>query len=55
MYIEPVTEHTCRLIVRACFETPDTRMQRIGAAIEEPVDFVMEQRMLRTIKRLAEA
>jgi hypothetical protein len=29
-------------------------LQRLGLAFEAPIDFVMEQRMLRTIRRLAE-
>jgi hypothetical protein len=28
---------------------------RLVSLLEEPIDFVMEQRMLRTIKRLAES
>ncbi|MBW2464423.1 MAG: hypothetical protein JRH11_22425, partial [Deltaproteobacteria bacterium] len=53
-YVQPIDDDSCRLVVRACFE-PATRLAaRIALAVEEPVDFVMEQRMLRTIKRLAE-
>lgn len=55
IYIEPIADETCRLIIRGCLEAPDGWMGRIGVAVEAPLDFVMEQRMLRTIKRLAEA
>jgi len=29
-------------------------LKRLGILIEEPIDFIMEQRMLRTIRRLVE-
>lgn len=55
-YIEQVTEQRCRLILRGCIEEPrvPTLKQRVEAALVAPIDFVMEQRTLRTIKRLAE-
>jgi len=56
MYLEPAGEATCRLILRTCIEAPQqpTVGKRVALAVEEPIDFVMEQRMLRSIKRLAE-
>jgi len=56
IYIEPVSASSSRLILRGCIEARSeaSRIQRLAAALEEPVDFVMEQRMLRTIRRLAE-
>lgn len=54
MYVEATGDDSCRLIIRGCFEPPTSFGQRIAAALEEPIDFVMEQRMLRTVKRLAE-
>jgi hypothetical protein len=55
-YVVPVTPRSSRLLVRGCVESPrdGALLARIGLALEVPVDFVMEQRMLRTIKRLAE-
>ncbi len=56
IYVEPVSETDCRLILRSCVEglrTP-TLLKRFAIALETPIDFAMEQRMLRTIKRLSE-
>ncbi|RLB55589.1 MAG: hypothetical protein DRJ42_05800 [Deltaproteobacteria bacterium] len=53
-YIQPIDDDSSRLIIRGCFEPATSLVKRIAAAVEEPIDFVMEQRMLRTIKRLAE-
>lgn len=57
IYVEPTTDASCRLVVRSCFEetAPRSLRERIAFALEHPVDFTMEQRMLRTVKRLAEA
>jgi hypothetical protein len=57
MYIEPRSERASRLLLRSCVEPPRDRRfsKRLAALIEAPIDFVMEQRMLRTIKRLAES
>ena len=57
MYIEPRSETASRLLLRSCVEPPRDRSfsKRLAALIEAPIDFVMEQRMLRTIKRLAES
>jgi len=54
-YLEPIDERSSRLIIRGCFEPSPSLTKRIAAAALEPIDFVMEQRMLRTIKRLAES
>jgi len=56
IYLEPAGDRSCRLLLRGCIEPlrEPTWGKRLGLAIESPVDFVMEQRMLRTIKRLAE-
>lgn len=56
IYIEPVSVDSCRLILRSCTESRRelTWLRRAAAALEQPIDFTMEQRMLRTIKRLAE-
>lgn len=55
-YLSPLTETTCRLVLRGCFEETRKRSlkDRAGFALFQPIDFVMEQRMLRTLKRLAE-
>ena len=57
IYVEPAPDGSSRLILRGCVEPPKDQpwSKRLAAALEEPVDFLMEQRMLRTIKRLAEA
>ncbi|RLA69483.1 MAG: hypothetical protein DRG09_05690 [Epsilonproteobacteria bacterium] len=56
IYIEPLNQKSCRLILRSCTEElrASTLRKRLGLALEEPIDFLMEQRMLRTIRRLAE-
>ena len=56
IYIEPLNQKSCRLILRSCIEElrVPTLGKRLGLALEEPIDFLMEQRMLRTIRRLAE-
>lgn len=57
MYLEPDSADSCRLLLRGCLEPlrEPTWSKRLGGALDEPVDMVMEQRMLRTIKRLAES
>ena len=56
LYLEPLEPSGCRLLLRSCIEAPrDTSLKkRVSLAVETPVDFLMEQRMLRTIRRLAE-
>lgn len=55
-YVVSVSGSSCRLIVRGSFEETRkrTRKERAAFALEQPIDFVMELRMLRTVKRLAE-
>jgi hypothetical protein len=57
LYVEPRESGGSRLVLRSCIEAPrsPTLAKRIGLAAEVPVDFLMEQRMLRTIKRLVES
>jgi hypothetical protein len=57
MYLREFDPGAVRLVLRSCIEPPRAAglAKRLSAAIEESIDFVMEQRMLRTIKRLAEA
>jgi hypothetical protein len=60
LYIQPTatSPHACcRLIVRDSYQRPNQRslLRRSLEAIEAPIDFLMERRMLRTIKRLAES
>lgn len=56
IYIEPHQQNSCRLILRSCIEElrEPSLSKRLALAFEAPVDFLMEQRMLRTIRRLAE-
>jgi hypothetical protein len=51
IYIEPVTDDSCRMLIRSCHAHA---MKPLSVAFEAPLDFTMEQRMLRTVKRLAE-
>ncbi len=57
IYLEPRSNQSCRLVLRGCLDSlrNPTLGKRVGLAFEAPVDFVMEQRMLRTIRRLAES
>ena len=57
IYLEAGTTDSCRLIVRGCIDRvrDPSVSERLARALEPAVDFVMEQRMLRTVKRLAEA
>ena len=56
IYLEPASGAASRLVLRGCVGPTGqgSILKKIGAAFEKPIDFVMEQRMLRTIKRLAE-
>lgn len=59
LYIQPCRSNPSarsRLIVRNGYTRPARRSlsRRLWDAIEAPLDFLMERRMLRTIKRLAE-
>lgn len=55
-YIVKTGERNCRLIIRFCSETlrPDFLYVIVTLLFTAPVDFVMEYKMMRTIKRLAE-
>lgn len=56
MYIRSGGPDSSRLVLRGCIEPvrePSLR-KRLSLALEEPIDFLMEQRMLRTIRRVAE-
>lgn len=55
LYVEPVTATSSRLVLRSCVEPARRRLDKLARAIEAPLDFTMEQRMLRTVKRLSEA
>jgi hypothetical protein len=57
IYLAPTGTTSCRLLVRGCVEPlrNPSWPKRASIALEEPIDFVMEQRMLRTIRRLAVA
>ncbi|MBT8400058.1 MAG: hypothetical protein KJO98_06255, partial [Rhodothermia bacterium] len=56
VYIQGVSRRRCRLLLRGCIEPLRERTwrNRLASAMEPSLDFVMEQRMLRTVKRLAE-
>lgn len=56
MYLTPVGERSTRLVLRSCIEAVQepTLVRRLGRVLEEAVDFAMEQRMLRSIRRLSE-
>ncbi len=56
LYIVKGGERKSRLIVRSCKESlrPDFVQVILTLLFKDPVDFVMERKMMRTIKRLAE-
>jgi hypothetical protein len=56
MYLVPRGADSTRLVLRSCIEPlrKATLGARVGRAVEEPIDFLMEQRMLRSLRRLAE-
>ncbi len=57
LYLVRESAGVCRLLLRACKQErrPRSRGARLVATLlEDPLDLVMEQRMLRTIRRLAE-
>ena len=56
-YLVQASADSCRFLVRTCKQQrrPRTRGARLIATfVEDPLDLVMEQRMLRTVRRLAE-
>jgi len=57
IYIESLGKNSCRLLLRSCIEKPrkTTIRKQLSLALETPIDFLMEQRMLRTIRRLTES
>lgn len=57
LYIVTESQTSCRLILRTCLAglRAPTPLRRVGLALDAPIDFVMEQRMLRTVRRLAES
>jgi hypothetical protein len=57
MYLKPEPGERTRLVLRSCVEPlrKPSFGRRVVGLLEEAVDFVMEQRMLRTLKRLAES
>lgn len=57
IYIESLGKNSYRLLLRSCIEKPrkTTIRKQLSLALETPIDFLMEQRMLRTIRRLAES
>ena len=57
IYLEPESSEACRLVLRGRIESlrEPTMLKQVGLGLEQPIDFVMEQRMLRTTRRLAEA
>ncbi|MCP3963014.1 MAG: hypothetical protein GY719_34685 [bacterium] len=57
LYLVAESAGSCRLLLRACKHHRRPRPLRarlLAALLEDPLDLVMEQRMLRTIRRLAE-
>lgn len=56
LILDPINERSTRLIMRARGEpAPRLRDQIIGYTFWEPAHFVMERRMMVSIKRLAES
>jgi len=57
IYVVSTSPSSARLILRSCIEKlrDPTMKKKLGAAFEAPIDFIMEQRMLRTVRRLSEA
>jgi hypothetical protein len=56
IYLVAADGEGSRLVLRSCVEPlrHATLGKRLALALEAPIDFVMEQRMLRSMKRLAE-
>ncbi len=55
MYILPTGPNSSRLVLRSCIEPArqPSLTKRLSLVLDAPIDFLMEQRMLRTIRRLA--
>lgn len=57
-YLVPAGDESCRLLLRTCKQRRRSASVLARAAawlVEDPLDLVMEQRTLRTLRRLAEA
>jgi len=56
IYVLSTSPGSTRLVLRSCIEElrEPTWNKRLGVALEAPIDFTMEQRMLRTVRRLSE-
>jgi hypothetical protein len=57
LYVVSESADSCRLLVRTCKQILRSRTlgaRLVGTFLEDPLDLVMEQRMLRTIRRLAQ-
>ena len=57
LYLVKVSADSCRLLLRSCKQVRRRRgriARLLATCFEEPLDLVMEQRMLRTLRRLAE-
>ena len=56
IYLREIAPGRTRLVVRSRIEQPrePALMKTIALAVDGPIDFIMEQRMLRTVRRLAE-
>ncbi len=54
IYIEPASPGACRVLVRTRIEAlrAPSWSKRVALAVDGPMDFAMEQRMLRSIRRL---
>ena len=57
LYLVPSSDRSCRLLLRTCRNwryEPSLGARLVGELLEDPLDLVMEQRLLRTVRRLAE-
>jgi hypothetical protein len=57
LYLVETSADSCRFLVRTCKQERRPRTWRarfVASFLEDPLDLVMEQRMLRTVRRLAE-
>jgi len=52
-YIDEVDKSKCNLVVRSCVALPKSFTKWLAIVVGEPIDFIMEQRMLRTLKMLS--
>ncbi|MDD9936262.1 MAG: hypothetical protein OXT09_21800 [Myxococcales bacterium] len=57
LYLVAVDASHCRLLLRTCKQwrrPPSLGARLLGGLLEDPLDLVMEQRLLRTVRRLSE-